>query len=194
MTRLALTIISVIGSYSRGGFLALSVTAFVFWVRSSGKMITMALLLACFIPAVSLMPDAWKERIVQPSLMKRLSGSLDAVGGVDRISVEAAADLPYAIPNIRVEYTEADPGIPFGFWRSVGASVNGYVTEAFIDEMATTAGKDPYQFRRDLLKNQPRHLAVLDLVAEKSGWKTPAPSGRSRGSPTTKSCVPRSNF
>ena len=132
-------------------------------------------------------PIAWKERIVQPSLMKRLSGSLDAVGGVDRISVEAAADLPYAIPNIRVEYTEADPGIPFGFWRSVGASVNGYVTEAFIDEMATTAGKDPYQFRRDLLKNQPRHLAVLDLVAEKSGWKTPAPSGRSRGIIVSKS-------
>src|SRR4051812_25912993 len=64
MLAMALTIISVIGSYSRGGFLALSVTAFVFWVRSSGKMMTMALLLACFIPAVSLMPDAWKERIV----------------------------------------------------------------------------------------------------------------------------------
>jgi isoquinoline 1-oxidoreductase subunit beta len=132
-------------------------------------------------------PIAWKERIVQPSLMKRLTGSLDAMGGVDRISVEAAADLPYAIPNIRVEYTEADPGIPFGFWRSVGASVNGYVTEAFIDEMATTAGKDPYQFRRDLLKDQPRHLAVLDLVAEKAGWKTPAPSGRSRGIIVSKS-------
>jgi len=131
-------------------------------------------------------PIAWKEHLVQPSLLKRLSGSLDAMGGVDRISVEAAADLPYAIPNIRVEYTEADPGIPYGFWRSVGASVNGYVTEAFIDEMATTAGKDPYQFRRDLLKASPRHVAVLDLVAEKSGWKTPAPSGRSRGIIITK--------
>ena len=63
MLAMALTIISVIGSYSRGGFLALSVTAFVFWLRSSGKLMTMALLLACFIPAVSLMPDAWKDRI-----------------------------------------------------------------------------------------------------------------------------------
>ena len=57
MLAMALTIISVIGSYSRGGFLALSVTAFVFWLRSSGKLMTMVLLLACFIPAVSLMPD-----------------------------------------------------------------------------------------------------------------------------------------
>src|SRR5919112_2355872 len=63
MLAMALTIISVIGSYSRGGFLALSVTAFVFWLRSSGKMMTMVLLLACFIPAVSLMPSSWKDRI-----------------------------------------------------------------------------------------------------------------------------------
>jgi len=63
----------------------------------------------------------------------------------------------------------------------VGASVNGYVTEAFIDEMATTAGKDPYQFRRALLAEKPRHRGVLDLVAEKAGWTTPPPQGRFRG-------------
>jgi putative inorganic carbon (hco3(-)) transporter len=63
MLAMALTIISVIGSYSRGGFLALSVTAFVFWLRSSGKLMTMVLLLACFVPAVSLMPASWKDRI-----------------------------------------------------------------------------------------------------------------------------------
>jgi probable O-glycosylation ligase (exosortase A-associated) len=63
MLAMALTIISVIGSYSRGGFLALSVTAFVFWLRSSGKLATMVLLLACFVPAVMLMPTEWKERI-----------------------------------------------------------------------------------------------------------------------------------
>ena len=77
--------------------------------------------------------------------------------------------------------TPSDPGIPFGFWRSVGASFKGYVIEAFIDEMATTAGKDPYEFRRDLLSKAPRHLAVLDLVAEKSGWDKPLPQGRARG-------------
>ena len=63
--------------------------------------------------------------------------------GVDFISVDGAANLPYDIPNVRVEYIETDPGIPFGFWRSVGAPFQGYVVEAFIDEMATTAGKDP---------------------------------------------------
>ena len=65
--------------------------------------------------------------------------------GVDFISLDGAANLPYDIPNIRIEYTETDPGIPFGFWRSVGASVQGFVVEAFIDELAAAAGKDPYR-------------------------------------------------
>jgi isoquinoline 1-oxidoreductase beta subunit len=124
-------------------------------------------------------PTVYMQRLVQQSLMKRL-GSLPP-NGVDFISVDGAASLPYSIPNIRVEYTETDPGIPYGFWRSVGASVNGYVVEAFIDELATTAGKDPYQFRHDLLSKAPRHRAVLDLVAEKAGWGKPLPQGHARG-------------
>jgi isoquinoline 1-oxidoreductase beta subunit len=124
-------------------------------------------------------PVAFMQRIVQQSLMKRI-GALPP-NGVDFISVDGSVQLPYTIPNIRVEYIETDPGIPFGFWRSVGASVQGYVVEAFIDEMATAAGKDPYQFRRDLLGKAPRHLAVLDLVAEKAAWGTPLPQGRARG-------------
>lgn len=124
-------------------------------------------------------PTAFMQRIVQQSLMKRL-GALPP-NGVDFISVDGSATLPYDIPNIRVEYIETDPGVPYGFWRSVGASVQGYVVEAFIDELATTAGKDPYQFRRDLLTRHPRHRAVLDTVAEKSGWGKPLPAGRARG-------------
>jgi isoquinoline 1-oxidoreductase subunit beta len=124
-------------------------------------------------------PVAFMQRMVQQSLMKRI-GQLPPTG-VDFISLEGAINLPYDILNIRVEYTETDPGIPYGFWRSVGASVQGYVVEAFIDELATTAGKDPYQFRRDLLSKAPRHRAVLDLVAEKSGWGKPLPAGRARG-------------
>src|SRR5499427_1768610 len=119
------------------------------------------------------------QRLVQQSLMKRL-GPLPP-DGIDRISVDGSATLPYDIPNIRVEYIETDPGIPYGFWRSVGASVQGYVVEAFVDELAAAAGKDPYQFRRDLLTKQPRHRAVLDLVAEKSGWGKPLPAGHARG-------------
>jgi isoquinoline 1-oxidoreductase subunit beta len=124
-------------------------------------------------------PVAFMQRMVQQSLMKRL-GNLPA-NGVDFISMDGAANLPYAIQNIRIEYTESDPGIPYGFWRSVGASVNGYVVEAFVDELATAAGKDPYQFRHDLLSKAPRHRAVLDLVAEKSGWGKPLPQGHGRG-------------
>jgi len=124
-------------------------------------------------------PVAFKQRMVQQSLMKRL-GSLPPTG-VDFISMEGAANLPYDIPNIRIEFTETDPGIPYGFWRSVGASVQGFVVEAFVDELATTAGKDPYTFRRDLLGKAPRHLAVLNTVAEKSGWGKPLPAGRARG-------------
>jgi isoquinoline 1-oxidoreductase beta subunit len=124
-------------------------------------------------------PAVFMQRLVQQSLMKRL-GSLPP-NGVDFISLEGASNLPYDIPNIRVEYTETDPGIPFGFWRSVGASFQGFAVEAFVDELAALAGKDPYLFRRDLLAKHPRHLATLNLAADKAGWSTPPARGRGRG-------------
>jgi len=124
-------------------------------------------------------PVAYQMRMVQQSLMKRI-GALPP-NGVDFISVDGASNLPYDIPNIRIEYTETDPGIPFGFWRSVGASVNGFVVEGFIDELAATAGEDPFEFRRKRLSKHPRHKAVLELVAEKSGWGKPLPQGHARG-------------
>jgi isoquinoline 1-oxidoreductase beta subunit len=127
-------------------------------------------------------PVAWMQRLVQQSLLKRIMpGGLNQTGGVDFISVDGAATLPYAIPNLRVEYTEYDPGIPYGFWRSVGNSVNGYVTEAFFDELAAAGGQDPYELRRALLADHPRHKAALELVAGKAGWGTPVAPGRSRG-------------
>jgi isoquinoline 1-oxidoreductase beta subunit len=124
-------------------------------------------------------PTVFKQHIVQQSLMKRIGGL--PPNGVDFISVDGSANLPYDIPNVRVEYTENDPGIPFGFWRSVGASFQGFVVEAFIDEMAAAAKKDPFEFRRDLLGKSPRHKGVLELAAEKSGWGKPLPAGRFRG-------------
>jgi isoquinoline 1-oxidoreductase beta subunit len=127
-------------------------------------------------------PVAWKQRLVQPSLLARnRPGALAGTRGIDFISVDGAANLPYDIPNVRVEYTEFDPGIPFGFWRSVGASVNGYVVEAFFDEVAAAGGHDPYELRRHLLRNHPRHKAALELAAEKHGWSTPPPEERARG-------------
>jgi isoquinoline 1-oxidoreductase beta subunit len=124
-------------------------------------------------------PSVFTFHIVQQSLMKRL-GALPA-NGVDFISVDGAAGLPYDIPNIKIEYTEQDPGVPYGFWRSVGGSFNGFAVEAFVDELAAAAGKDPYLFRRDLLSKAPRHLGVLNLAAEKANWGTPLPQGRGRG-------------
>ena len=124
-------------------------------------------------------PTVFMQRLVQQSLMKRIGGL--PPNGIDFISLDGAANLPYDIPNIRMEYIEHDPGIPFGFWRSVGASFQGFAIEAFIDELAGAAGKDPYQFRRGLLAKHPRHLAALDLAAEKAGWSKPVPAGRGRG-------------
>jgi isoquinoline 1-oxidoreductase subunit beta len=73
------------------------------------------------------------------------------------------------------------PGIPTGFWRSVGPSHNVFVTESFIDELAATAKQDALAYRRALLGKSPRAKAVLDLAAEKSGWGQALPKGRGRG-------------
>jgi isoquinoline 1-oxidoreductase subunit beta len=99
----------------------------------------------------------------------------------DQLSSEGAADLPYAIPNLRVELTTADPGVPVGSWRSVGHSHTAFVTESFLDELIHAAGLDPYQARRALLAREPRLLAVLELAATKAGWGSPLPAGVGRG-------------
>ncbi len=101
--------------------------------------------------------------------------------GMDRTSVDGLANSPYDIPNVLVDYQLVRGPIPLGFWRSVGCSQNGFFRECFIDELAVKAGKDPYEFRRDLLKHSPHNLGVLDLVAEKAGWSKPLPHGRYRG-------------
>jgi isoquinoline 1-oxidoreductase beta subunit len=101
--------------------------------------------------------------------------------GLDPEAVEGAMELPYAIPNVRVDYVMAETGIPVGFWRSVNHSFNGFVVETFVDELAHATGKDPVAFRRRLLANAPRHLAALNLAADRAGWGTPLPTGRARG-------------
>jgi CO/xanthine dehydrogenase Mo-binding subunit len=129
--------------------------------------------------AESMMPN-WA-----PQGMKHLFGS---VGGamyghaiVDETTVEGAKDLPYAIPNRRIEFGLIDPGVPIGFWRSVGHSYNAFVVESFFDELAQLADADPYLLRRELLADAPRHLAVLDLAAQKAGWGRDLPKGWGRG-------------
>ena len=98
--------------------------------------------------------------------------------GVDGTAVEGAANLPYEVPNLQVAWNMAPGGVPTLWWRSVGSSHTAFVVEGFIDELAKAAGKDPYEYRRMLMINIPVIKRVLEIVAEKAGWKTPvAPAG-----------------
>lgn len=126
------------------------------------------------------MPVAWTHRIVGPSILSRIAPGA-VKGGPDPTSIEGAANIPYGIPNQFVDYIMKDAGVPVGFWRSVGSSQNAFVTECFIDELAAAARKDPYEYRRSLLANAPRHRAALELAAQKAGWGGPLPMGHGRG-------------
>ena len=96
--------------------------------------------------------------------------------------VEGALHLPYQVDDPDLEYSPYDDGIPPHFWRSVGHSSNAFVVESFMDELAAKAGRDPLEFRLGLLdKDHTRERAVLELVAEKSGWRRQAPAGVVRG-------------
>ncbi len=103
--------------------------------------------------------------------------------GVDHTSTEGVGDSPYlaSFPNHHVSLHSPVTPIPVLWWRSVGHSHTGFVMESLVDEMAHATGKDPLEYRRTLLKDQPRHLAALNLAAEKAGWGTPLPKGRARG-------------
>jgi isoquinoline 1-oxidoreductase beta subunit len=127
-------------------------------------------------------PVAWQHTIVGQSIIAgtMFEGRL-ARGGIDETSVEGAADIPYAIPNILVDLHSPRTGVPVQWWRSVGHSHTGFVVESFIDEVAHTAGKDPYEFRSTLLAKHPRHRGVLELAARKAGWGKPLASGHARG-------------
>jgi isoquinoline 1-oxidoreductase subunit beta len=123
-------------------------------------------------------PVVWSARVSSPSLLARFGPIKD---NFDRRSVESLDNVPYDIPNILVDFQLVNTGVPIGFWRSVGASQNGFFLESFIDEIATAGKKDPYELRRRLLAKSPRHLAVLDAAAQAAGWGRPLPAGRFRG-------------
>jgi isoquinoline 1-oxidoreductase beta subunit len=116
---------------------------------------------------------------VAPGIATQM-GMLKA-GDPDWSAFDGAYNLPYAIPNLEVDLVLHDPGVPLGFWRSVASSQNAYVTECFLDEVAGVAGRDPLELRRELLKDKPRHRAVLDAAAKAAGWGTAIPVGRGRG-------------
>lgn len=123
----------------------------------------------------------WKYRVAGSAVIARwLPPAFQK--GVDIDAVDSAADMPYNIPNIHVDYVRAEPpAVPTGFWRGVGPNNNVFAIESFMDEMARKAGKDPIEFRRPMLDKNPRLLAALNLVAEKSDWGRPLPSRVGRG-------------
>jgi isoquinoline 1-oxidoreductase beta subunit len=119
-------------------------------------------------------PVAWSQRIVGQSILAGSAFETAMVkDGIDMTSVEGAANLAYAIPNLHVDLHSPKLGVPVLWWRSVGHTHTAFATEVFVDELALAAGRDPYLFRRDLLAQQPRLKAVLDRVADKAGWGTP---------------------
>ena len=121
----------------------------------------------------------WHHRIVGQSILAGTSFEAQMVkDGIDVTSVEGASTLPYAIPHMAVELHSPQVPVPVLWWRSVGSTHTAYATESFVDELAAAAGKDPVAFRRAMLARHPRHLAALDLAAQKADWGKPLPAGK----------------
>jgi len=123
----------------------------------------------------------WHHRQVGQSILTGTLFEAMVKDGIDASSVEGVSDTPYAITNFRSEVINAKAGVPVLWWRSVGHTHTAYAMETMIDNIAQAAGKDPADLRRELLKDHPRHLAVLDVVTEKAGWGTELPKGKFRG-------------
>ena len=121
--------------------------------------------------------------------ISRFRGGLDASGKpvawhnhyVNKHDPEEAPHIPYAIADQAIVYSESETHVPWGIWRSVDHSLHAFFTESFIDELAVAAGRDTYEYRRELLAGTPRFEAVLDLAAEKSSWGDTLPANMGRG-------------
>jgi isoquinoline 1-oxidoreductase beta subunit len=132
---------------------------------------------------------AWSHKAVAGSIMKDIDPK-GIINGVDIMSLWGIVDFPnapennrimYEIPNFFVEFLISDLPIPVCPWRSVQNGPNAFPIESFVDELAYAAGKDPLEFRVQLLKNNMRPRRVLQTAAEKAGWGKPMPKGKGRG-------------
>src|SRR6266702_4510909 len=134
------------------------------------------------------MPVALTIRLAGPSFVAALVPGFGS-NIVDRTFVSGLADeMPYAIPNYLVDYVVRPTPVPLGVWRAINYTQNAFYKECFIDEMAHAAGIDPYLYRRKLLANSPRNLAVLDAAANKADWGSPPPAGVFRGIAVNEAC------
>lgn len=130
------------------------------------------------------MPAALRAHVTGQSVFRHspgFAGFIDA-SGVDGAAVEALGTMPYRIAAKKIEYTEQALHIPVGWWRSVGNSQNCFFRETFIDRLAAKAGRDPLDYRRALIGDNPSWQGVLDEVARLSGWAgRPRQPGRGYG-------------
>jgi isoquinoline 1-oxidoreductase beta subunit len=122
----------------------------------------------------------WYSARVSCSSIAAAAG-LPLTNDLDTDAVYGLDEWPYDCPNVQVEWSRYEPGIGVWWLRSTGQSQNLFFSESFIDEMAVAAGKDPFEYRRGLLTQRPRHRAALELAASKAGWGSPLPAGRARG-------------
>ena len=125
-------------------------------------------------------PSALSTQVAVGSIQRSL-GYSKVEDGKEAAAVEVLDSHAYKIPNSRVGLMLKNSHVPVMYWRSVGASQNTFFLESFIDEMAHAAGKDPLQFRKDLLAHRPDYLGVLDTLAKRSDWGSPLAPGRGRG-------------
>lgn len=129
-------------------------------------------------------PLAWQHTLVGQSIIKGTPfEGVMIKDGIDATSVEGVADSPYVkgTPNHEVQLHSVASDVPVLWWRSVGHSHSGFVMESLIDELAHASKQDPLAYRRQLLKDHPRHLAALNLAADKAGWGKSLPKGVFRG-------------
>ncbi len=134
------------------------------------------------------MPTVLSIRLAGPSFVASLVPAF-GTNYVDRSFLSGLADeMPYAVPNYRLDYAIRQVPVPIGVWRAINYTQNAYYKECFIDEMAHAAGMDPYLFRRRLLKNSPKNLAVLDAAARKADWGSSPPPGVFRGIALNEAC------
>ncbi|MCA3281282.1 MAG: xanthine dehydrogenase family protein molybdopterin-binding subunit [Roseomonas sp.] len=123
--------------------------------------------------------SAMSIRVAGPQMGRNLG--IPVTNNIDPFSLLGLVDMRYQIPNLRIDHAVVDLPVPMRPWRSIAHSFTGFFLESFMDECARAAGRDPLDFRKAHLAGQPRMLAVLDRVAQMSGWSTPAPAGVSRG-------------
>jgi isoquinoline 1-oxidoreductase beta subunit len=130
------------------------------------------------------LPIALDMKMASPSIIagavRRMFPSLSPIGP-DKSIFDGAFDQPYTIPNYKVSGTAVPVSIPVGFWRSVGASVNGFFHEAFMDEIAVAGRIDPVELRKRLMAGYPAAVKVVERVAEMANWGEALPPGKAKG-------------